>query len=158
VRPTPISDTKTRAPEVALDRTTWKRFVGAVRDLARSKAGGRAGLLFATLLALMLAINALNVVNSYVGRDFMTAIERQPRGVRLAGPSLCGRVRALHARGRAVPIRRGAPRAALAGVAHRADGGALPRGRRASDGWDAVLELRSGGAWAWQPAPKQGVA
>ena len=28
----------------------------------------------------------------------------------------------------------------------------------ASNGWDAVLEPRPGGAWAWQPAPKQGVA
>ena len=28
----------------------------------------------------------------------------------------------------------------------------------AGDGWDAVLELRPGGAWAWLPAPKQGVA
>jgi putative ATP-binding cassette transporter len=29
----------------------------------------------AALLGLLLAINGLNVVNSYVGRDFMTAIE-----------------------------------------------------------------------------------
>jgi putative ATP-binding cassette transporter len=79
VGPTPSADTETRASEVALDRTTWKRFVSAVRDLARSEVGGRAGLLLATLLLLMLAINALNVVNSYVGRDFMTAIERRSR-------------------------------------------------------------------------------
>jgi putative ATP-binding cassette transporter len=34
-------------------------------------------LLFGALLALLLAINGLNVVNSYVGRDFMTAIEQR---------------------------------------------------------------------------------
>ena len=79
MRPTPISDTETRAPDVALDRTTWRRFAGTVRNLARSQVGGRARMLFATLLLLMLVINALNVVNSYVGRDFMTAIERRSR-------------------------------------------------------------------------------
>jgi putative ATP-binding cassette transporter len=71
--------TRPRDPGVALDRTTWKRFVDVVRDLAHSDVGGRAGALFATLLLLMLGINALNVVNSYVGRDFITAIERRSR-------------------------------------------------------------------------------
>jgi hypothetical protein len=37
--------------------------------------GGRAKALTTALLLLLLAINGLNVVNSYVGRDFMTAIE-----------------------------------------------------------------------------------
>ena len=48
-----------------------------MRDLTRSEVGGRVKLLFGTLLALLLAINGLNVVNSYVGRDFMTAIEQR---------------------------------------------------------------------------------
>jgi putative ATP-binding cassette transporter len=39
--------------------------------------GGRVKLLFAALFLLLLAINGLNVVNSYVGRDFMTAIEQR---------------------------------------------------------------------------------
>jgi putative ATP-binding cassette transporter len=43
----------------------------------RSAVGSRVKLLFAALLTLLLAINALNVVNSYVGRDFMTAIEQR---------------------------------------------------------------------------------
>jgi ABC-type uncharacterized transport system fused permease/ATPase subunit len=34
-------------------------------------------MLAGVLVALLLAINGLNVVNSYVGRDFMTAIERR---------------------------------------------------------------------------------
>jgi len=48
-----------------------------MRSFARSEAGGRALWLLAALLVLMLALNALNVVNSYVGRDFMTAIEQR---------------------------------------------------------------------------------
>ena len=46
-----------------------------MRAFATSEAGGRARALFTALLVLLLAINGLNVVNSYVGRDFMTAIE-----------------------------------------------------------------------------------
>src|SRR5215510_10870767 len=75
--PAPNPDAGTGAAEVSLDRTTWVRFVGAVRAVATSEVGGRVRLLFAALLVLMLGINALNVVNSYVGRDFMTAIERR---------------------------------------------------------------------------------
>jgi putative ATP-binding cassette transporter len=76
-RSTPVSDAEARAAEVSLDRRTWARFVGAVRDVATSEVGQRFRLLFAGLLVLMLALNGLNVVNSYVGRDFMTAIERR---------------------------------------------------------------------------------
>jgi putative ATP-binding cassette transporter len=60
-----------------LDRQTWVRFVGAVRAVAASEVGPTVRWLFAGLVVLMLAINGLNVVNSYVGRDFMTAIERR---------------------------------------------------------------------------------
>jgi vitamin B12/bleomycin/antimicrobial peptide transport system ATP-binding/permease protein len=59
---------------VPLNRQTWHRFLNAVRRLARSEVGGRAKLLFVGLILLLFAINGLNVVNSYVGRDFMTAI------------------------------------------------------------------------------------
>ena len=44
------------------------------------RMGARARWLLLGLLLFMLAINGLNVVNSYVGRDFMTAIERHDRG------------------------------------------------------------------------------
>ena len=55
-------------------KTTGIRFVRAVRTFARSEAGWKAKLIFAALVLLLCAANALNVVNSYVGRNFMTAI------------------------------------------------------------------------------------
>jgi vitamin B12/bleomycin/antimicrobial peptide transport system ATP-binding/permease protein len=60
-----------------LDRETVRRLRGAVLAFARSDAGGRAKGLGLLLLALLLGINGLNVVNSYVSRAFMTAIERR---------------------------------------------------------------------------------
>ena len=65
------------ADRVSLDRTTWVRFKRAVRLFAQSDVRGRAALFAAVLLVLMFGINGLNVVNSYVGRDFMTAIEQR---------------------------------------------------------------------------------
>jgi putative ATP-binding cassette transporter len=62
---------------IPLDRLTWTRWLRAVQAVAFSEVGGRARWLFGALLALLVAINGLNVVNSYVGRDFMTAIERR---------------------------------------------------------------------------------
>jgi vitamin B12/bleomycin/antimicrobial peptide transport system ATP-binding/permease protein len=55
-------------------KTTGIRFVRAVRTFARSEVGWKAKLIFAALVLLLCAANALNVVNSYVGRSFMTAI------------------------------------------------------------------------------------
>jgi len=74
------------AEQVPIDRQTWARFVRAVRNFANSEVGGRAKLMFAALIVFLLAISGLNVVNSYVGRDFMTAIEQRnmPGFVRLA--------------------------------------------------------------------------
>jgi putative ATP-binding cassette transporter len=65
--------------EAQFTTDTWRRFVGAVRNFASCEVRGRAGLLAGALLALLLGINGLNVVNSYVGRDFMTAIEQSDR-------------------------------------------------------------------------------
>jgi putative ATP-binding cassette transporter len=65
---------------VWLDRSAWGRWRAAVGTFASSEAGGRAKWMVAALLVLLLAINALNVVNSYVGRDFMTAIEARSMG------------------------------------------------------------------------------
>ena len=59
---------------VAFDRATGRRFVRVVKDFLTSEVRWRARGLFALLLAFALTINGLNVVNSYVGRDFMTAI------------------------------------------------------------------------------------
>jgi vitamin B12/bleomycin/antimicrobial peptide transport system ATP-binding/permease protein len=65
-------------PQIPLARLTWVRWRRAVSSFAGSSdAGGRAKALFAALIGLLIAINVLNVVNSYVGRDFMTAIEQR---------------------------------------------------------------------------------
>jgi putative ATP-binding cassette transporter len=60
-------------------RLLWlsrRRFFNAVRTFFGSEVGNRAKALFALLLGFIVTLNGLNVVNSYVGRDFMTAIER----------------------------------------------------------------------------------
>jgi putative ATP-binding cassette transporter len=58
----------------AAGRRTWSRFAGVAKPYFTSDAR-RQGLVLAALLAgLLLAISGLNVANSYVGRDFMTAL------------------------------------------------------------------------------------
>jgi putative ATP-binding cassette transporter len=59
---------------VAFDRETRRRFVDAIKSFLTSDVRWRARGLFALLIAFALTINGLNVVNSYVGRDFITAI------------------------------------------------------------------------------------
>jgi putative ATP-binding cassette transporter len=66
-----------KSTRIPLDRLTWVRWRRAVLNVLRSEVGGRMKLLFGALIALLLAINGLNVVNSYVGRDFMTALENR---------------------------------------------------------------------------------
>ncbi len=60
---------------------TWKRFRSALQMLAKSKQGPKALMFAITLVILMFAINGLNVLNSYVGRDFMSAIENKDLGI-----------------------------------------------------------------------------
>ncbi|MEP9371969.1 SbmA/BacA-like family transporter [Mesorhizobium sp. KR1-2] len=55
-------------------RITAGRFVRTVRIFANSEVGRKAKLMFVVLAALLAGISALNVVNSYVGRNFMSAI------------------------------------------------------------------------------------
>jgi len=55
-------------------KVTGARFVRAIRNFADSEDGWKAKLLFGGLFGLLFAINGMNVLNSYVGRDFMTAI------------------------------------------------------------------------------------
>jgi putative ATP-binding cassette transporter len=70
-----MKDDSDRLP---FDRLAWARWGRVLRSFATSpEAGRRARGLLAALLALLIAVNALNVVNSYVGRDFMTAIEQR---------------------------------------------------------------------------------
>jgi putative ATP-binding cassette transporter len=54
-----------------------RRLFETIGSLIKSPIGGKACLLLAVLLILMLGINGLNVVNSYVGRYFMSAIEKR---------------------------------------------------------------------------------
>jgi putative ATP-binding cassette transporter len=55
-------------------RVTATRLVRSVRNFAASDVGGKAKAIFAALATLLVAATGLNVVNSYVGRNFMTAI------------------------------------------------------------------------------------
>ena len=75
---------------VPLNRVTLTRFTRSIRNFATSEVGRQAVFLFALLLTLLVAINALNVVSSYVGRDFMTAIaERNRAGFALFAFAYC---------------------------------------------------------------------
>lgn len=64
-----------------VDRHFWKRFVQSVKNfLFAEQVGLKARGLFAVLFLFLFGINGLNVINSYVGRDFMTAIENRNMG------------------------------------------------------------------------------
>ncbi|MFN2378110.1 MAG: ABC transporter ATP-binding protein/permease [Candidatus Binatia bacterium] len=56
------------------------RFLRSLRDLAASPEGPKAKWLLASLLVLLVTINSLNVLSSYVGRDFMTAVASRNSG------------------------------------------------------------------------------
>ncbi len=62
---------------VPFDKLIALRFISAVKSLATSEHGWQAIFMFAGLVLLLLGINGANVLNSYVGRDFMTAIEHR---------------------------------------------------------------------------------
>jgi putative ATP-binding cassette transporter len=67
-----------------MSKVTWLRFVYLSKPYFVSEARRSALGLLAALVALLLVMSGLNVINSYVGRDFMTAIaERQPEQVYL---------------------------------------------------------------------------
>ena len=66
--------------KVLVNRETWDHFIHWVKIfLTAEQVGRKARWLIALLIVFMLGINALNVLNSYVGRDFMTAIEDRNR-------------------------------------------------------------------------------
>jgi putative ATP-binding cassette transporter len=65
---------------IPLNEQGWGLFVELIRNLVRSEVGRKATWMFVSLIGMLVAINGLNIVNSYVGRDFMTAIaERNTR-------------------------------------------------------------------------------
>ena len=55
-------------------KMTAARFARAVKLFADSEVGWKAKWMFGALLALLCGANGLTVANSYVGRNFMTAI------------------------------------------------------------------------------------
>jgi putative ATP-binding cassette transporter len=67
-------------PSPILNHTTRSRLVAVGLAIYRSEVRGRALCGFALLVALLLTINGMNVVNSYVGRDFMTALAGRNTG------------------------------------------------------------------------------
>src|SRR5215472_890317 len=69
-----------RGPMLQNLRLALIRSARTLRLFFASDVGRQAVGWFALLIVLLITINALNVVNSYVGRDFMTAIsDRRPR-------------------------------------------------------------------------------
>ena len=64
--------------KVPISRATWQRFVDMLKDIAADPLVNRkATWMFLGLISLLVMVNGLNVVNSYVGRDFMTSVERR---------------------------------------------------------------------------------
>jgi putative ATP-binding cassette transporter len=59
------------------DLKTLSRFFAIVKKLALSQIGQRLWFFVALLIFMSLSVNGLNVLNSYVGRDFMTEIEHR---------------------------------------------------------------------------------
>ena len=65
----------TPRPEITFTRETWQHWLAQIHAFARAPdAGLMARTLFAVVILFALACNGLNVVNSYVGRNFMTAL------------------------------------------------------------------------------------
>ena len=58
---------------------TLRRLGRSIHMFATCEVRRQAGTFAAMLILLLLGINGLNVLNSYVGRDFMTAIEQRDR-------------------------------------------------------------------------------
>lgn len=61
-------------------REVFRRLVRSLGFFLTSPVGGKAKWLLAALLLLMFCINGANVVNSFVGRHFMSAIESRDTG------------------------------------------------------------------------------
>ena len=75
LKPNPIQVTSVNKQNATIIQHKLRRLFGAIGNLLRSPVGGKASLLMAALLLLMLGINGLNVVNSYICRFFMSSIE-----------------------------------------------------------------------------------
>lgn len=70
-----------------LNHSTWSRLVTVGLSFYKSELRGRAVGGTVLVLVLLVAINGTNVVNSYMGRDFMSALagRRAGRFIAFAG-------------------------------------------------------------------------
>jgi putative ATP-binding cassette transporter len=59
---------------IPVNEQGWGLFLSLLRQFAASPWGPKAIRLFLLLNVLLVGVNVLNIINSYVGRDFMTAI------------------------------------------------------------------------------------
>jgi len=76
----PRSGQSTKCETIRITRRTWWSLLLNIKGFVTTdRTGRRAAWVFALLVILLLGINSLNVVGSYVGRDFMTAIEDRNR-------------------------------------------------------------------------------
>lgn len=64
---------------IPLDLLTLARFWAALRRFITSDVGWKARTLCGLLIAFLIGTNGLNVINSYVARDFMTAVADRDR-------------------------------------------------------------------------------
>ena len=60
-----------------LNRQTFRRLLAGIGMFLKSPVGGKARWLLVALFVLMFGINVMNVANSFVGRYFMSSIERR---------------------------------------------------------------------------------
>jgi putative ATP-binding cassette transporter len=65
------------AVDPSANQDHWKRIRREMQALLDSREGAKAVWMFVLLIAFLAAISALNVLMSYVGRDFMSAIEKR---------------------------------------------------------------------------------
>ena len=52
----------------------WGLFSTLIVNFWRSQQGKQSAFLFGSLIGLLLTVNLLNIINSFVGRDFMSAL------------------------------------------------------------------------------------
>lgn len=65
---------------IPINEQGWGLFIRLLGEFRRSVSGGKAVALAASIIALLFAVNGLNIVNSFVGRDFMSAIAERHTG------------------------------------------------------------------------------
>src|SRR3954466_14968293 len=63
-----------------IGQRAWSRFLMVARPFFTSEVRWQAGGLLGLLIGLLFAVSGLNVVNSFVGRDFMTAVASRNEG------------------------------------------------------------------------------